>query len=164
MDTSTINAAITAAIKANGNNEITGPVLQSILLQMVAALNGGKQDTLVSAENIKTVGGETLLGAGDVALHNTLDVNRIVAQADTTRAAIASLLQITETEVDALYGGEYDRLTYQNPDTGECFKIASEYTPDDHASTMFGLGGGLVLFYRDLSSTPGAYNIQISHL
>ena len=39
----TLIAAIQAVIKANGNNEITGPILQSSLLSMIASLGAGYQ-------------------------------------------------------------------------------------------------------------------------
>lgn len=68
MDTSAINNAIQFAIKANGNNEITGPVLQSILLQIVSALNSGKEDTLVSGTDIKTINGASILAPGNLVL------------------------------------------------------------------------------------------------
>lgn len=113
MDTSTINAAIIAAIKANGNNEITGPVLQSILLQMVAALNGGKQDPLVSGTDIKTINGASILGSGNLSTFPSLSANRgsgdltgTICSGATVEAA-AALFGISAAALDALIDGNY---------------------------------------------------------
>lgn len=113
MDTSTINAAIIAAIKANGNNEITGPVLQSILLQMVVALNGGKQDALVSGTNIKTINGASVLGSGNLNAFPSLsadmgsgDLTGTICSGATVEAA-AALFGISAAALDALINGDY---------------------------------------------------------
>ena len=69
-DFSTLISRIKAAIKPNGAGQITGQVMQDALVKtgegIVQEINAAKQDTLVSGTNIKTVGGQSLLGAGDI--------------------------------------------------------------------------------------------------
>lgn len=160
MDTNTINAAITAAIKANGNNEITGPVLQSILLQIVSALNAGKQDALVSATNIKTVGGNSLLGAGDVPFHKSFAVNSLPSLTKATLADAASAFGISEVAVAALFEGVYDEIRITSPDPGSCFLIYSAKTDGDHAEAVYGYQFGAFRLYEDLSSSPVSYSTE----
>lgn len=69
-DFSTLISRIKAAIKPNGAGQITGQVMQDALVKtgegIVQELDAAKQDRLVSGTNIKTVGGRSLLGAGDI--------------------------------------------------------------------------------------------------
>lgn len=71
-DFSTLISRIKAAIKPNGAGQITGQVMQDALVKtgegIVQEINAAKQDTLVSGTNIKTVGGQSLLGAGDIPI------------------------------------------------------------------------------------------------
>jgi hypothetical protein len=48
-------------------SKITTPPSQVDLVDKVNEIIDGKQDTLVSGTNIKTVGGNSLLGSGDIA-------------------------------------------------------------------------------------------------
>lgn len=48
-------------------NKITTPPTQNEVIDKINELVDGKQDTLVSGTNIKTVGGTSLLGSGNVA-------------------------------------------------------------------------------------------------
>lgn len=45
-DYSSLIASIEAVIKQNGNNEITGPILQTVLKSMLSAINSTKADTV----------------------------------------------------------------------------------------------------------------------
>ena len=129
MDTSVINAAIQAAIKANGNNEITGPILQSTLLQIVAALNTGKNDTLVSGTNIKTIGGDSIVGDGNIAVSKkspliVVDDLRAIALSGGTAADVADYWfdengnPLSVGEIQRIFSGEYDVLCFMDTDTG----------------------------------------------
>lgn len=155
-----INAAITAAIKANGNNEITGPVLQSILLQIVSALNAGKQDALVSATNIKTVGGTSLLGAGDVPFHKSFAVNSIPSLTNATLADAASAFGISEVAVVDLFEAVYDEIRLTSPDPGSCYLIYSAMVNGDHAEAVYGYQFGAFRMYEDLAGTTPTYSTE----
>lgn len=79
-DFSTLISRIKAAIKPNGAGQITGQVMQDALVKTGEGIvqelgtaitanetaTAAKQDRLVSGTNIKTVGGQSLLGAGDI--------------------------------------------------------------------------------------------------
>ena len=63
-DYSSLIASIEAVIRENGNNEITGPILQSVLKSMLTAINGTKADIssvptqlaqLIQSVNYRTV-------------------------------------------------------------------------------------------------------------
>lgn len=45
---------------------------------------GGKQDVLVSGENIKTINGESILGSGNITVATISEVNTAIANAITT--------------------------------------------------------------------------------
>lgn len=64
---------VDANIKQNGRNAITGNVMNYALKNTLDLLNG-KQDALVSGTNIKTIGGVSLLGSGDLTVSATLAV------------------------------------------------------------------------------------------
>ena len=49
-------------------NKITTPPTQNEVISKINELVDNKQDTLVSGTNIKTVGGTSLLGSGNIAL------------------------------------------------------------------------------------------------
>ena len=49
-------------------NKITTPPTQNEVISKINELVDNKQDTLVSGTNIKTVGGNSLLGSGNIAL------------------------------------------------------------------------------------------------
>lgn len=70
MDCTQLKQAIADVIKTNGQQEITGQLLQDALFAIIDTLNNGKQDTLVDdgeGANIKTVNGTTILGGGDLS-------------------------------------------------------------------------------------------------
>lgn len=58
---------VDANIKQNGRNAITGNVMNYALKNTLDLLNG-KQDALVSGTTIKTIGGVSLLGSGDLTV------------------------------------------------------------------------------------------------
>ena len=49
-------------------NKITTPPTQNEVISKINELVDNKQDTLVSGTNIKTIGGKSLLGSGNIAL------------------------------------------------------------------------------------------------
>lgn len=58
---------INIRVKQNLNKEITGPVMNYALTQMLLIVDT-KQDTLVSGVTLKTINGESLLGSGDLVI------------------------------------------------------------------------------------------------
>lgn len=67
----TIKAVIDTNINANGNQAITGGVLNSVLKQSVEATQeelSHKQDVLKDGENVKTINGQSLLGKGNITI------------------------------------------------------------------------------------------------
>ena len=75
----------------------------------------GKQDTLVSGTNIKTINGETILGSGEIAI-----------EADGLK-----IVKLTQAEYDAL--GEYDPdVLYAISDsTGNTIDLSGYYTKEE---------------------------------
>ena len=81
----------------------------------------GKQDTLVSGTNIKTVNGASLLGSGDIQVDGlkTLTMplffdnvgDKIFISG--TKEGAATELGITEAQLDSLINGEYDCLIFE---------------------------------------------------
>lgn len=82
----TIDALIRDKVYENDEQAVTGEALQETLLGMndgvyedidkvnesLDELDSSKQDTLVSGESIRTVGGISLLGAGDISIETDL--------------------------------------------------------------------------------------------
>ena len=68
----------------------------------------GKQDTLVSGTNIKTVGGQSLLGSGDLAAGNVDDVevnnaSVVVNKIASFTTATLTIINSDDTETDITY-------------------------------------------------------------
>ena len=55
-DYSSLIASIEAVIRENGNNEITGPILQSVLKSMLTAINNTKADTVSIPTQLSQLG------------------------------------------------------------------------------------------------------------
>lgn len=113
---------IKAKINNNCRQDITGNKLQRVLINELNDLPtlleedaklATKQDTLVSGENIKTVGGQSLLGEGDVPVDTTVtkDSGNLV----TSGAVYTALQNIqpspspTPAEVPVLYICDQDK-------------------------------------------------------
>jgi hypothetical protein len=64
-------------------NKITTPPTQNEVIDKINELVDGKQDTLVSGTNIKTINNTSILGSGNIAL--------------------SSVEEFTATEVDTLW-------------------------------------------------------------
>jgi len=75
---SEIRALIDAYIKTNGNQEITGHTMNVLLNEIVRILDERKQDVLVSGENIKTIGGMSLLGEGDIPGYDDTEIRNLI--------------------------------------------------------------------------------------
>ena len=84
-DFSELIARIKAAIKPNGQGQITGQVMQDALVEtgagIVQEVDAKKQDTLVSGETIKTINGSDILGEGDLIIAEPV-VGRVVIDCD----------------------------------------------------------------------------------
>lgn len=75
---SEIRALIDAYIKTNGNQEITGHTMNVLLNEIVRILDERKQDVLVSGKNIKTIGGISLLGEGDIPGYDDTEIRNLI--------------------------------------------------------------------------------------
>ena len=64
----------------------------------------GKQDTLVSGTNIKTINGETILGAGDIVIQAAIDT----AMSDTSENAVQN--KVIKAYIDSLVGNILTQL------------------------------------------------------
>ena len=64
----------------------------------------GKQDTLVSGTNIKTINGETILGAGDIVIQAAVDT----AMSDTSENAVQN--KVIKAYIDSLVGNILTQL------------------------------------------------------
>ena len=138
MDVSALLGAIANVIKENGNNEITGTVLQSVFTQLVNVLNAGKQDTLTAGAGISIVGNTISAPATDLVLHIALPnqpTDEPLDFPDRTKAEIISDLGLTEAQIDKLFSGGYN------------FVIIDEMT----ANRVVGLG----LMYSDTNAEGG---------
>lgn len=84
-DFSELIARIKAAIKPNGQGQITGQVMQDALVEtgagIVQEVDAKKQDTLVSGETIKTINGIDILGEGDLIIAEPV-VGRVIIDCD----------------------------------------------------------------------------------
>lgn len=82
-----LNDAV-AAIQADVG--VTGSAVAGTVKNRLGALESGKQATLVSATNIKTVNGTSLLGAGDLPVGSTRTYRGVVA----SQAAMLALATV----------------------------------------------------------------------
>lgn len=176
MDTSTINTAITAAIKANGNNEITGPVLQSILLQIVSALNAGKEDTLTSGTNIKTLNSESLLGAGDIkTAERPEDIYvTMLSGMDFTGEALSYVkgaftgaggATLPDSVIEGLFNGKYSVLRIHDEDTSNIHIVSLMWAIDDptgdYCEAYYKLADTYQLYFRkDITAEEYSFEYQ----
>jgi hypothetical protein len=69
-------------------NKITTPPTQNEVIDKINELVDDKQDTLVSGTNIKTVGGTSLLGSGNVAF----PIVSLVSSSSTNADAVGAKL------------------------------------------------------------------------
>ena len=101
---------VTKAQVGLGNVDNTSDADKPISNATQTALNG-KQATLVSGTNIKTVNGESLLGSGDISTYTPSSIDVSTLFADTASIAsgissqIAALGNSGVTEFPVLYGG-----------------------------------------------------------
>ena len=122
MGIESIREVIDANIRQNGNQGITGEILNNVLNEMVEGLSeeiegnaqaiqtlesqiptlesqiAEKQDALVSGQNIKTLNGEPLLGEGDIVISDE-ELRGIV---ESQGERISELAQTTEAELAEL--------------------------------------------------------------
>ena len=60
-------------------NKITTPPTQNEVIDKINELVDGKQDTLVSGTNIKTINNTSLLGSGNIDIQGGSDVEEFTA-------------------------------------------------------------------------------------
>lgn len=116
---SEIRALIDAYIKTNGNQEITGHTMNVLLNEIVRILDERKQDVLVSGENIKTIGGMSLLGEGDIPGYDDTEIrnliNAVVTAVEDQNGKIAEVAESVQeqgkklTELSAEIEGKEDK-------------------------------------------------------
>lgn len=159
MDVSALLAAIANVIKENGNNEITGTVLQSVFTQLVNVLNAGKQDPLVSGVDIKTINGTSILGSGNLNAFPSLsadmesgDLTGTICSGATVEDA-AALFGISADALDALIDGNYivfDVTVDYELYTKKCvLRSVSRSWDDIHETrTIFSCPGGTLTMIR----------------
>lgn len=63
-----LKTTIDANIRENGNQEITGEILNLVLNEMVSVVDDEKQDRLMNGVNIKTINGQNVLGRGNITI------------------------------------------------------------------------------------------------
>ena len=63
-----LKTTIDANIRENGNQEITGEILNLVLNEMVSVVDDEKQDLLMDGVNIKTINGQKILGRGNITI------------------------------------------------------------------------------------------------
>lgn len=102
----------------------TGSINAQSFSTRITGLGTGKQDKLVSGENIKTINGESLLGSGDIEIGggrkevngNTLDTNNIILKPNEI-VSFSGLISYTDIviagfeETHYLEDGLFDTVT-----------------------------------------------------
>ena len=76
----------------------TNPVQNKVITEAL----GGKQDTLRSGENVKTINGESIVGEGDITIHVPTELSEL--EGDTEHQTVSA-------EEKALASGEWHPLT-----------------------------------------------------
>ena len=97
-DTSSLNDY---ALKSDLNTLATK---EELATKADASALSSKQDTLVSGTNIKTINGETILGAGDIQAGGTIDT----AMSDTSENAVQN--KVIKAYIDSLVGNILTQL------------------------------------------------------
>ena len=105
-----------------------------VIAEAINSLNDNKQDKLVSGVNIKTVGGQSLLGGGDISISG-ITVN--TANSAHTLTHTITLKQNTTT-VGTWNGSDNKTVTFSDSATTE----TGHYTPSTTASTEGSTGAG----------------------
>lgn len=82
----------------------------------------GKQATLVSGTNIKTVNGNSLLGAGDISTETTI-TTKLITSADLTAQTLDGFLTYANALSPVLVIGSREKVDYLVTDTGQTFSI-----------------------------------------
>jgi hypothetical protein len=128
MVTSWVGNALTVVRAVEGAAASQFLIGDRVEARLTASGLQGKQEALVSGTNIKTVGGVSLLGSGDVVLNNitlTGNLSPYVTQATTltiTNFDIASTYSVTATGGTASIVG--DAITYTAGATAGSFAVS----------------------------------------
>lgn len=121
-------------------SDVTGLVSD---LDALADAISGKQDTLVSATNIKTINGSSLLGAGDLVVSGSANIKQTEIDFGTTPVSEASFL-ITDADVSAgsqLIGSvAYEAPTGKDLDEMEMDTLDLKFAPGSGAFTLYARG------------------------
>ncbi len=110
----------------------------------------GKQDTLVSGTNIKTINGNNLLGEGDVTISTTSSWGSItgsIASQTDLQAALAGKANVSHTHIISDVTGLQDALD------GKVSISAFAEGVDDRVASLLLAGSGISLVYDDSAGT-----------
>ena len=131
VDTGKVTALVNALLakfenkQSNKKNDITGdytqdtnsyPTVQAVKT-WVTSLVSGKQDTLVSGTNIKTVNNTSLLGSGNITIEGGTDVDIATSWGSPTSNDKVPSEKLTKDTLDLklnitdAFSGDYDDLT-----------------------------------------------------
>lgn len=143
------------------NSKYTGAQVEALLDGV-----GGKQDALVSGENIKTVNGQSLLGSGDIAVggdsvYETVLVSLASNQTQPDASLVGAEVRVKYADVDEAQEWEGEALSFKVPTslpyTVEYPEVGGYLKPDDPASRT-AVAGRL----RELTATYNREAVTLS--
>jgi len=141
---SEIRALIDAYIKTNGNQQITGHTMNVVLNEIVRILDERKQDVLVSGENIKTIGGMSLLGEGDIPGYDDTEIrnliNAVVTAVEGQNGKIAEVAESVQEQGKKLTELS-DEVSGLSEDAAKIDDITSAIKSNNINSAKIELGG-----------------------
>ena len=145
------------------DDELDDTSEQPVQNKVIKAALDDKQDTLVSGTNIKTVGNQSLVGAGNVDI-KTVDNQSIIGAGNVD---IQSIIEQNSNEKTKLWMGTYAQYLAINgavaikyylevPNALECYIIPSTIdTTTPHSTTIYNADGTVM----SLSGYQGIYNL-----
>ena len=148
-DFSALKAAIQAVIKQNGNQEITGPILQEVLLSMVNTMGDGAINSLASALSTETTNRQNADGTlqqginseastrwnADTTLQNNINSEANTRSSEDT--ALQNAINAIQTQIDNGYVYAGIATPSTSPATGKVFYIAVQAGTYTNFGTSF---------------------------
>lgn len=162
MNYNNLKAAIAAAIKENGNNEITGDVLQSVLLSIVSALGDGYQyEGIITPSSTITTGDNKVMY---IAQEGTYTINGVTTTVKRGYLGLFRYDSVWNFDVLRIYSPTYT----DNPTlNGVVNELYFRDWQSDYDIRFFSISGGkftmtvydssdnLILFINDEDVTAG---------